>query len=312
VIVSPLIVFLGLFLIAAVGFIIARLVTKPAPHASAESTCGNCGYIVRGISGTICPECGRDLLEVGIIPPGGHKGFSRPTRVLLWTAISIAPAMLLGSIAGQYLSPWQAMSMRNRVVFIQSATFNETVEIHQEGTRTVIGRPGTMAPVPPRLMTLTLGGKRGSGVMTVDLMIPPGSLPGSRGPRNAQFTDAAGKTAAAPLSADFIASWFTANGVTDPAVAERSADVLSAIDEMDNGGGAKFSNFGFNPQRRMNEVTAHPAPPPFTFPRTTQWTNVVPIACAFLLWLLGLPLALRRPRSQRPPPRTIAGDAIKA
>jgi len=31
--------------------------------------CGQCGYVVRGISSLTCPECGSDLLEVGVLAP---------------------------------------------------------------------------------------------------------------------------------------------------------------------------------------------------------------------------------------------------
>jgi lipid-A-disaccharide synthase-like uncharacterized protein len=31
--------------------------------------CGQCGYVVRGISSLTCPECGSDLREVGVLAP---------------------------------------------------------------------------------------------------------------------------------------------------------------------------------------------------------------------------------------------------
>ena len=42
-----------------------------------EPACGKCGYAVRGLDTFICPECGSDLRQVGIItkerPPLGWK-----------------------------------------------------------------------------------------------------------------------------------------------------------------------------------------------------------------------------------------------
>ncbi len=35
--------------------------------------CGHCGYDVRGLPTFICPECGRDLREVGILTPGTFR-----------------------------------------------------------------------------------------------------------------------------------------------------------------------------------------------------------------------------------------------
>jgi len=35
----------------------------------AEPKCGQCGYSVTGLTTMVCPECGSDLREVGIVPP---------------------------------------------------------------------------------------------------------------------------------------------------------------------------------------------------------------------------------------------------
>jgi len=35
--------------------------------ATTEPLCGNCGYNVRGLTTFICPECGQDLRDVGIV-----------------------------------------------------------------------------------------------------------------------------------------------------------------------------------------------------------------------------------------------------
>ena len=43
--------------------------TRSRPSGGAEPACGACGYSVRGLSTMICPECGSDLREVGIVPP---------------------------------------------------------------------------------------------------------------------------------------------------------------------------------------------------------------------------------------------------
>ena len=40
--------------------------------------CGQCGYIVRGVAGVHCPECGADLREVGIVT--GKSGPSDISR----------------------------------------------------------------------------------------------------------------------------------------------------------------------------------------------------------------------------------------
>ena len=54
------------FLIVAVitRFLWQQSMVKPK---AMEPVCGKCGYIVRGLPSNICPECGSDLEQVGII-----------------------------------------------------------------------------------------------------------------------------------------------------------------------------------------------------------------------------------------------------
>lgn len=49
-----------------------------------EASCGQCGYLVRGISGLTCPECGADLREAGIIGGRSHR-LGRRLVVVAWT-----------------------------------------------------------------------------------------------------------------------------------------------------------------------------------------------------------------------------------
>lgn len=52
--------------------------------------CAECGYVVEGLGGSRCPECGADLRVVGVVEPGAE----RPVRsVRVWTmAVLAAPA----------------------------------------------------------------------------------------------------------------------------------------------------------------------------------------------------------------------------
>ena len=48
----------------------------PRTQNRSEPVCGHCGYCVRGISQLICPECGSDLREVGIVAPNARRSDS--------------------------------------------------------------------------------------------------------------------------------------------------------------------------------------------------------------------------------------------
>jgi class 3 adenylate cyclase len=73
-----LLVFLGVFAIAAIilfGAFSVYVVTKHGKgrRPGSDPACGKCGYAVRGLTTFVCPECGADLREVGIIPPAPTK-----------------------------------------------------------------------------------------------------------------------------------------------------------------------------------------------------------------------------------------------
>jgi hypothetical protein len=61
------------------------------PPPSADPTCSRCGYVVLGLPGTICPECGADLASSGVVRRDDHRT-SRAARVALWTVLFALPA----------------------------------------------------------------------------------------------------------------------------------------------------------------------------------------------------------------------------
>jgi hypothetical protein len=46
------------------------LLSRRQRRRVSRPSCGKCGYAVRGLPTFICPECGSDLREVGILTPG--------------------------------------------------------------------------------------------------------------------------------------------------------------------------------------------------------------------------------------------------
>ncbi len=57
--------------------------------------CGQCGYIVHGLPGSICPECGSDLTVVGLLAPNLRKNLRTAGIMLVWTVIAaiLGPAI---------------------------------------------------------------------------------------------------------------------------------------------------------------------------------------------------------------------------
>jgi hypothetical protein len=64
------------------------------PQPSADPTCPTCGYLVIGLAGKVCPECGSDLASVGVLRRDDHRT-SPAARVILWTILFALPAFLV-------------------------------------------------------------------------------------------------------------------------------------------------------------------------------------------------------------------------
>ena len=257
-----------------------------------DPSCGSCGYCVRGLERLTCPECGGDLREVGIVTPGAARPMGRGAKLALWTALSIAPALIFAQALAPRITPYNATATRNRTIFVRAPAVNCTIQVMQTGTKRMIGRPAFNTPVAPQTMTLTMASPSKS---TVDVDLATGE---------ARFSDSAGTLIKGPFDAAFIAQWINACGMNHPAVAERAQDIFAAIDEMTAGGGAGFSQYSPNPSRSMQpDVTAHPASPPFVVPRPTPFGQALPFVLMGSFWLLGLPFILRpwRRKADRAP-----------
>lgn len=105
---------LAVFLIVIV---IAFLLWRPSTTKSEamEPVCGKCGYIVKGLPSSICPECGSDLKRVGIITHRSCSAISPILFILCWSVLT-----LLGTrtyLAGR---PYESKKTRGLVPLSQS------------------------------------------------------------------------------------------------------------------------------------------------------------------------------------------------
>jgi class 3 adenylate cyclase len=71
-------VLFGVFAISAIILFGAFAIYIRAKHGNrrrpgSDPACGKCGYAGRGLTTFVCPECGADLREVGIIPAAKQK-----------------------------------------------------------------------------------------------------------------------------------------------------------------------------------------------------------------------------------------------
>jgi hypothetical protein len=76
------------------------LLIEPSPDMP---KCGQCGYIVRGVAGVHCPECGADLREVGIVT--GKSGLGVVVWAVVFSIIFGIVACVLTGISVEYIGP---------------------------------------------------------------------------------------------------------------------------------------------------------------------------------------------------------------
>lgn len=81
--------------VIAVGCLIWPLLWR----RTLDPYCGHCGYGVRGMRNWECPECGKDLHEVGVITPA----YRRRRRVLLLLGIWTACFAMMGALLYDYV-----------------------------------------------------------------------------------------------------------------------------------------------------------------------------------------------------------------
>ena len=153
--------FLGLVVVFIVGFLVARVLWRR--KAVTQPACGNCGYFVRGIATFICPECGQDLREAGIVTPATHaKGWSADPvlRAALWTLLLPIPATILTVAAYESpLTPRVQFVTLDRTITGETEPFPETVQLRQHDVKEywpLVQRPPASAPLH---LTLHISGR---------------------------------------------------------------------------------------------------------------------------------------------------------
>lgn len=102
--------FVGLLVFGCVRSVLQiRAVIVPRTSRSRQPECGQCGYIVRGLTKLVCPECGAHLLEVGIV---GSRGVEQRARVIGQGIAGVVLLAVVGAALSLFVvvpldwSPW--------------------------------------------------------------------------------------------------------------------------------------------------------------------------------------------------------------
>jgi hypothetical protein len=275
---------------AVVGLFLFRRGGFRNVDGGTDPLCGQCGYCVRGLETMICPECGGDLREVGIITPGSARPMSRGKRLLLWTLAAPLPALLIYGLLYPLLGPQWMRTTQRRVIFSQSSYCFVTITANAHGKKLVFGNPSAKwAPVPPEVLFLSHNKVNSS----MDVRLPVKTF---------RYLNAAGKPVSGNFDAKAIETWLNDAGFTDPRVAERANDIAASVAEMGTPAGAGFTHFPND--RWAPGVPTGGAHPTFTVTQTqpNELTAIAGIVVLIFVWLAGLPFVLRWRTRRRVPP----------
>jgi hypothetical protein len=95
---------MGVMVLGVIGAVVWLIARRPRGSGDPNlMACGACGYAVRGVQTTSCPECGADLREVGIARPrtaGGNAAW----WVVLIAVIAIVGLFMVCCVGGLFIS----------------------------------------------------------------------------------------------------------------------------------------------------------------------------------------------------------------
>jgi hypothetical protein len=89
-----------------------------------DACCGRCGYLVAGLPGSVCPECGSDLFAVGIRMPSERPAMPRPLRAVLFTLVFAAIVWLILPIIMPILPSWYSGASQVEMAYPRSQNYH--------------------------------------------------------------------------------------------------------------------------------------------------------------------------------------------
>jgi hypothetical protein len=84
---------------------------------------------VRGIEGLVCPECGSDLREVGIVTPNTRRAMSVWLKLGLWTLALPVAALLISLLLLRTVIPFSQTTKVQRTIFLDPPYLRTTLEV---------------------------------------------------------------------------------------------------------------------------------------------------------------------------------------
>ena len=256
--------------------------------AGKNPTCGACGYCVRGIEGLICPECGSDLREVGIVTPATRRSVSpRWPFMALWTLALPLPALVLTVALLWTVIPFSQTTRAQRVIFLQAPSLNSTLQI--SGLRRD-WRPALVDqnPAPPDALKV----EELSKGIALEINLKSGAY--SYRQKDGKVIQRSGG-----FNGSVLADWLGTGGIdsSDQRVRALCDLAYPAITEISQGSAIANRFIPFNDPTGRQIGIAHPA---FIFTQRGEPHPAVAIAIMLIwlwIWIVGLRRIHRRRRT---------------
>jgi hypothetical protein len=270
------------FICMAVGSACLLWLPRSRRWLGNEPRCAACEYIVYGLPGPICPECGSDLSEPGAIIPGERRPARRIVRLIRWSvfcALTISiPSSILWSVVVMPRMP-QVRDGMNQVMLSQPASGGYrsiAVDAHMHGNF----YPNDPDPLPDGLV-VTFTASTGKPDM---LVIDPATLHFRDG------TSSPSANSTAPLDANALVAWLSRMGVraTPDKLDREMAIVMTQVQQdlrrppihhIQRGGG--FAGAGSAGGSSRSQL---------------PWVSTIPALLAFTVWTIGIVRILMKPR----------------
>jgi hypothetical protein len=196
---------------------------------SADPACGKCGYCVRGLQASVCPECGSDLRKVGI-RTGRSSRFILPLlRITIWSIILPVAAALVSALLFAYVLPVVRERHLQREFFsYRSPQTDNSLTIVQRGRELAWIERSPDAKVPMTGMTI------------INSECPDAPLQVNLVTGDYQYIENSDKhvISAKGFNSTALLNWLGACGFnrSDPAVQEEAADAMACINSISDTG----------------------------------------------------------------------------
>ncbi len=264
---NPTVMLILVALASTAGLIVLAVLLLGRRAAAREPSCGRCGYAVAGLPTFICPECGGDMREVGVLTDEFRKRLSQRWRAVLWTLLLPLPAVVISGAIGQFVQ-FQTTTSRLRLPNPVSGGYRqiELVEVGAGyGTQ-------SLESITIVLSTLAAGAKP-------ELHVSPRDL-------SHTSVDPAGRrtTLTEALTARSIYDWMRSAGVqgnTDALLAE-ATDVMNLVRQDVEAGVARTGTSGMSNFRGSAALSVGGGS------RTPWWFVGLATGVWLLIWVLGL------------------------